>query len=102
LPPADLFHSAAEQHHGVGGRKPDLRLKGELALARTKLHLDRAQGQPERHDIAAHDVENRLDLIEARFGQILIALGQEADLRRGPWPSRIGPGASRASSSLNT
>ena len=95
LPPADLFHCAAKQHHAIGGRKPDLRLEGELALARAELDFDRAQRQAQRDDLAAHDVENRLELIEARFGQILIALGKQTDLRRGARPRGIGRGKPR-------
>ena len=82
LAAADLLHGAAEQHHGVGRREPDLRLERELALARTELDLDRAQRQAERHDIAAHGLEDRLDLIEAGLGQILVALREQAHLGR--------------------
>ena len=55
LPAADLLHRAAEQHHGIGGRKAELRMEGELALARAELDLDRAQRQAERDNLAAHD-----------------------------------------------
>jgi hypothetical protein len=89
LPAADLLHRAAEQHHGVGGREPDLRLERELALARAELDLDRAQRQPERDDLAAHDLEDRLHLIEAVLGQVLVALGEQAHVGRLAGPGGI-------------
>ena len=80
--PADLLHGAAEQHHGVGRLQPAQRLEGELALARAVLALHRPQRQAERDDVAADDLEHGLDLVEAQLGEILIAVGEDADPRR--------------------
>src|SRR5438874_13790768 len=90
LPAAALLYGAAKQHHGVGGRKPDLRVEGELALARPELDLDRTQRQAERNHVAAHVLQDRLELVETRFGEILIALRQHAHLRRLAGPGGIG------------
>src|SRR5262245_66394170 len=49
-PPAALLHRIAEQHHRVGRRKANLRMEGELTLARPELDLDRAQRQAKRDD----------------------------------------------------
>ena len=65
-------------------------MERELALARTELHLDRAQRQAEGDDLAAQRLEDRLHLIEARFGQVLVALGDQADLGRFAGPGGIG------------
>ncbi len=64
-------------------------MEGELALAGAELDLDRAQRQAERDDVAAHGLEDRLHLVEPRLGQILVALGDEADRRRLARPSRV-------------
>jgi hypothetical protein len=77
-----LLHRAAEQHHGVGRGEADGRLEGELALAGAELHLHRAQRQAELLHGAADVVECRLHLVVALLGQILVALGDEAHLRR--------------------
>ena len=79
---ADLLHRAAEQHHGVGGLEPFLGCEGEFALARAELDFDRAQRQAEREDVAPDDLEHRLHLVVALLGQILIAVRQQADIRR--------------------
>src|SRR5689334_16284688 len=73
LPPAALLHGVAEQHHRVGRRKPDLRMESELTLARPKLDLDRPQWQTERDHITPHRLQDRLDLVETRLGEIRIA-----------------------------
>src|SRR5689334_3511028 len=78
----DLLYRRAKQHHVVGGLDAFPRGEGELALARTELDLDRAQGQADREDVAAEDVDNRLDLVEALLGQVLIAMRQQAHRRR--------------------
>src|SRR5262249_47729643 len=90
LPPAALFHGIAEQHHRIGRRKANLRMEGELTLARPELDLDRAQRQAERDNVAPHRLEDRLDLIEARFGEIRIAGREQLHLRRLGWPRGIG------------
>src|SRR6476661_3529877 len=41
--PRDLFYRRAEQHHGVGRYQPLCWRKGELALARAVLDLDRSE-----------------------------------------------------------
>ena len=82
MPMGDLFHGAAEQDHVVGGREPDCRLKGEFALARAEFDLDRPQRQAERQHVAPDDFQHRLHLVVALFGQILIALRQQADIGR--------------------
>ncbi len=86
----------------VGRREPDLRMEGELALARPELDLDRAQRQAERDHIAAHDFQDRLDLIEARLGEILIA-GREQRSPPAPRPASVASaGSSRGFSILKT
>ena len=79
----DLLHGRAKQHHVVGRRKPDRRLKREFALARAELDLDRSHGKAERQDVAPDDFQRRLHLVVALLGQILIAVRQQADRRRG-------------------
>ena len=64
------------------GVKPLGRLKGEFALARAELDLDRPQGQAERQHVAADDFQRRLHLVVALLGQVLIAVRQQADGRR--------------------
>ncbi len=78
----NLFHGAAKQDHGVGGLEPLPRRKGELALARAELDLDRAQRQAERQDVAPDDLQHRLHLVVALLGQVLIAVRQQADIGR--------------------
>src|SRR5437879_4350442 len=65
-------------------------MEGELTLARPELALDRAQWQTERDHVAPHRLQDRLELIEARLGEILIALREEAHLRRLAWPGGVG------------
>ena len=78
----DLLHGAAKQHHVVGGLQALLRREGEFALARPELDLDRAQGQPERDDVAAQDLQHRLHLIKTLLGEVLIAVREQAHRRR--------------------
>src|SRR6202023_3343321 len=82
LAPADLFHRTAKHDHGVGRQQSHLRMEGKLALAWPELDLDRAQWEPERNHVTPNAFQYRLDLIEARFRQVLITLGQQADLGR--------------------
>ena len=98
----DLLHGAAEQHHVVGRLQPLARREGELALARAELDLDRAQGQAERDDVAAQDLQHRLHLVVALLGQVLIAVRQQADRRRRAGLAGILRRASARSSSLKT
>ena len=92
MAPADLLHGAAEQHHGVGGLQAAQRLEGELALARAVLALHRAQRQAERDDVAADDLQHRLELVEAQLGEILVAVREDADTGGGApgWPDSSG------------
>src|ERR671937_409610 len=65
-------------------------MERELALARPELDLDRTKRQAERNHLAPDLLEDGLHLIEAVLGQILVALSDQADLRRLPRPSGIG------------
>ena len=85
----DLLHRAAEQHHVVGGLQSRLRRKGEFALARAELDLNRAQGKAKRQHVAPDDFEHRLHLVVALLGQILIAVRQQADIGRRARLSRM-------------
>ena len=87
--PRDLLCRRAEQNHRVGGGKAELRAEGEFALARPKLDFERAQRHAERCDAAPDRLQRRVDLIEARFGQILIALIEQLHLRRPRRPGRV-------------
>ena len=78
----DLLHGAAKQHHVVGGLEAGAGRKGEFALARAELDLDRAQRQAERQHVAPDDFQHRLHLVVALLGQILIAVRQQADIGR--------------------
>ena len=71
------------------GDEPDLRMEGELALAGAELDLDGAQRQAERNHLAANGLEDGLDLVEARLGQILVALRDQADLGRRARPGGV-------------
>ena len=86
----DLLHRGAEQDHRVGRGKPDLRPEGELALARPELDLDRAQREIERDDATAQRRDRLIEQVEARLGEILIALREQADLRRFRRPGGVG------------
>ena len=70
--------------------RPSLRAKGEFALARPELDFDRAQRQAELLDVAAQNLQRRIEHVEARLGEILIALREQAHLRRFRRPGRIG------------
>ena len=85
----DLLGGGAEQHHRVGGGKSRLRAEGELALARAQFDFERAQRHVERNDAAPDRRQGGIELIEARLGQILIALIEQAHLGRPRRPGRI-------------
>src|SRR5215813_1155673 len=70
----DLLNGGAKQHHGVGGVEAKLRAKSEFALAGAQLNLDRAQGQTKLLDAAPKYFDGGVEQIEARFGEVLIAL----------------------------
>ncbi len=78
----DLLHRRAEQDHGVGGFKAHERAEGEFALAGAELDLYRAQRQAERGNAAPQDRHRRIEHVEARFGEVLVALIEQAQLRR--------------------
>ena len=64
------------------GASPVCGLEREFALARAELDLGRAQRQVERHQVAADRLQHRLELVESRLGQILIAGREHAHFRR--------------------
>src|SRR5215469_472435 len=64
-------------------------MESELALARPELDLDRAQRQAERQHVAAHGLEDGLDLIEAGLGEERVALRDEAHLDWCGRPGRV-------------
>src|ERR1700693_6250404 len=82
MPLADLLHGTSEQDHGVGGIEALGGQKSEFALAWPELDFDRAQRQAEREDVAPENLEHRLHLVVALLGQILIAMREQADIRR--------------------
>src|SRR6516225_969078 len=84
VPARDLLHSASKQHHVVGGCETRFWRKGELALARTELHLDRTQRQAKPKDVAPDDLKRRLHQVVTLLGQILISLRQKAHRGRLP------------------
>ena len=86
----DLFNSGAEQHHRVGAVQAQLRAEGKFALARAELDFDRAQWQAELFDASAKNFHRRIEHVEARFGEILMALREQADLRRFRRPGCVG------------
>ena len=84
------------------GASPVSRAEGEFALARPEFDFERAQRQAERDEVAcAEQGEDRIELIEARFGEILKALREQAHLRRLAGGQVASAGASRGFSSLN-
>ncbi len=78
----DLLGGAAEQHHGVGRMQAGLGAEGELDLARPELDLERAQRQREAGDVGAQDLQDRVELVVARLGQVLVAVVEQRDLGR--------------------
>ena len=89
VPSRDLLAGCAQQNHGVGGVKPGLRPEGEFALARAQFDFERAQRHVEREDAAADRLQRGRHLVEARLGEILIALIEKAHLRRLRRPGRV-------------
>ena len=79
---ADLLRRAAEQDHVVGGRHAGGGGKGELDLARPELDLERAQRQVERGEIAAQNLEHRIELVVAQSRSDTDSPGSAARLRR--------------------
>jgi hypothetical protein len=80
--PRHLLHRAAEQHHRVGGGEGWQGRKRDLQLARAELDLEGAQRQLECGKIFTKNLENRVELVVAVLGQVLVAAGQELDVRR--------------------
>ena len=89
MTPRDLLGRRPEQNHRVGSGKPRQRAEGEFALARPELDFQRAQRHAERCDAAPDRLQRRIDLIEPRFGQILIALIEQRHFGRARRPRRI-------------
>ena len=89
MAPRDLFHRRAKQNHRVGGGKSKLRAEGEFALARAQFDFERTKRHAERFDAAPDRLQRRVDLIEARFGQILVALIEQTDFGRPRRPGRV-------------
>jgi hypothetical protein len=56
-------------------------------LAWAIFDLDRPKRQVQRDEIATDHIERRLHLIVALLGQILIALGRQADSQPAPRPA---------------
>ena len=86
----DLLHRGAEQHHGVGAIQTRLRAESEFALAGPELDLDRAQRQADLLDAMAQQFHRRIEHVVAGFGEILVALRQQADVGRFRRPGRVG------------
>ena len=86
----DLLHRRAEQHHGVGAGQAGLRAEGEFDLARAELDFDRAQRQAKRLDAAAQDLDRRIEHVVTALGEILVALREQAHLRRLRRPGGVG------------
>src|SRR5262249_59480099 len=78
----DLVRSAAQEHHGIGRGKADVGGEGELDLARPVLAFERAQGEAERDEVAAQDLERWLELVVACLGEEVVALREEAHVGR--------------------
>ena len=98
--PRDLFGRGAEQNHRVGGGKARLRAEGEFALARPEFDFERAERHAERCDAAPDRLQRRVDLVEAGFGQILVALIEQTDTSGARGGQVASSGASRGFSSL--
>ena len=80
---ADLLGGAPEQHHRIRRLERGVGLEGRLDLARAELDLERAQLQAERRDLAAQHRKDRVELVEPDLGEILVAVAEQPDFRRG-------------------
>src|SRR5262249_13766849 len=89
VPAADLLRGAAEQHHGVSWIQACLRTEGEFALARSEFDFDRPKRQAESKHVAAYRLKDRLNLVEAGFGEILIAGRDQAYFQRFSGPAGV-------------
>ena len=78
----DLLGGAAEQHHRVGRLEAGAGAEGELDLAWTELDFERAQRQAEIDQIGAQDLQDRIHLVVALLGQVLVALVQQRHVGR--------------------
>ena len=79
-----LLYRAAQQQHRVGGLEAGQRRKRELELTRTELDLEGAQRQSQFRKAFLKDLNDRVDEIVALLGEVLVAGGEELDLRRRP------------------
>ena len=82
MAPAHLLDRAAQQRHRVRAGQPGLRAEGELKLARTVLDFEGAQRQAERLHVLAQQLGDRFHLVVALFGEQLIAVREQLDIRR--------------------
>ena len=82
---ANLLHGATKQHHVVGGRKAVRRIERHLELARTKFAFEGANRKIQRAQLRCQQLNDWIELIDAQFGQIMIAIGQQAHRRRRRW-----------------
>ena len=82
----DLLGGAAEQHHGVGRIEARAGAEGELDLAGAELDLERAQRQAEIDEVGPQDLQDRVHLVVALLGQVLIALVEQ---RHVGWLARL-------------
>src|SRR6267142_4949229 len=79
----DLLHRAAEEDHRIGRFEPRKRAQGEFELARAELDLEGAQRQAERSQVLAQELHDRLDLVVALLGEVLVAGAEQLELRLG-------------------
>src|SRR2546422_6227054 len=85
-----LLYRAAQQQHRVSRLEAGQRRKRELELAGAELDLERSQRQAEGFQILSQDLHDRVDEIVALLGEVLVAGGEELDLRRRPGLPRVG------------
>ena len=82
MPAQDLLHGAAKQHHGIGRLQARQHAERDLDLARAVLDFEGAQRQAERRELGAQQFHHRLDHVVARFGEVLVAVGEDRHLGR--------------------
>ena len=79
---ANLLDGGTEKQRHVGRFKRTQRQKGDLALPRPPLVLDRRDGQAYPDQRLVEQAHQGLDLVAAVFRQVLVAVGQHRDLGR--------------------
>src|SRR5436189_5470562 len=85
-----LLYRATQQQHRVSRLEAGQRRERELELAGTELDLERSQRQAEGFQILSQDLHDRVDEIVALLGEVLVAGGEELDLRRRPGLPGVG------------